>query len=82
MSEEKITWADLQAFRIQLLEDLKKILQPVEDKPEWVKSAEVRRMLKVSPGTLQNLRINGSLHPKKIHGSWYYSVPEIKKMFK
>jgi hypothetical protein len=83
MSVEVITKDDLQVFRLQLLEDLKQLLSAVqpEEKPEWLKSGEVRKILKVSPGTLQNLRVNGKLHPKKISGSWYYSLPEIKSLF-
>jgi hypothetical protein len=85
MSAEVITKEDLQLFRIQLLDDFKKILSSnnqKEEMPEWVKSGVVRKMLNVSPGTLQNLRIAGQLHPKKVSGSWYYSIPEIKALFK
>ncbi len=81
---ELVTKEDLQLFRMQLLDDLKKIVlsaaQP-EEKPEWLKSGEVRKMLKVSPGTLQNLRINGKLKPVKIEGTWYYNAHEIKELF-
>ena len=85
MSAEVITKEDLQIFRIQLLDDFKRILSATQEKeemPEWVKSGVVRKMLNVSPGTLQNLRIAGKLNPKKINGSWYYSIPEIKTLFK
>jgi len=85
MSAEVITKEDLQIFRIQLLDDFKRILSATQEKeemPEWVKSGVVRKMLNVSPGTLQNLRIAGQLHPKKISGSWYYSLSEIKGLFK
>lgn len=84
MSAEVITKEDLQNFRIQLLNDIKRVIHSIqpEEKPEWVKSGEVRKILHVSPNTLQNLRINGQLHPKKISGSWYYSLPEIKALFK
>jgi len=85
MSAEVITKEDLQVFRIQLLDDFKRIFastQTKEERPEWLKSGEVRKMLNVSPGTLQNLRVNGKLHPKKISGSWYYSLVEIKELFR
>ena len=84
MSMEIVTKEDLQIFRVQLMDDIKKLfdtnLKP-EEKPEWIKSAEVRKMLKVSPGTLQNLRISGKINPVKIEGSWYYSIAEIKALF-
>ncbi len=84
MSAEVITKEDLQLFRFQLINDLKQIIEESkpEEKSEWLKSGDVKKMLKVSPGTLQNLRINGQLHPKKIGGVWYYSLAEIRKLFK
>jgi len=84
MSAEVITKEDLQIFRIQLLDDFRRILSATQEKeemPEWIKSGEVRKILNVSPGTLQNLRISSQLHPKKINGSWYYSLAEIKGLF-
>ena len=84
MGEEVITKTDLQTFRIQLLEDINRIIHSMkpEEKPEWLKSGEVRKILNVSPNTLQNLRVCGQLHGKKINGSWYYSMAEIKALFK
>jgi hypothetical protein len=84
MSAEIITKEDLQAFRIQLLDDIKKLIsstQKTEDKSEWVKSSEVRKILKASPGTLQNLRISEKLHPIKISGSWRYKLSEVNDLF-
>jgi hypothetical protein len=84
MSAEVITKEDLQIFRIQLLDDFKKMIASIgakEEKPEWLKSGEVRKLLKASPGTLQNLRISGQLNPVKISGSWYYNLAEINALF-
>ena len=47
---------------------------------QWLKSAEVRELLKISPGTLQNLRINGTLKYKRIGGIIYYNYEGIVKM--
>jgi len=47
---------------------------------EWLKSSEVRKLLKVSAGTLQNLRINGTLPYRKIGGSMYYRIEDLKKL--
>ncbi len=84
MSVEMITKDDLQEFRMQLLEDIQRVLGGFkqEEQPQWIKSKQVRVMLNVSPGTLQNLRISGDLQPKKINGCWYYSLAEIKALFK
>jgi len=84
MSAEVITKEDLQIFRIQLLDDMKKMFpvnQQTEEQPEWVKSKDARRILKASPGTLQNLRISGDLKPVKISGSWRYNLAEINALF-
>lgn len=82
MAIEVITKEDLQQFRHQLLEDIKEIFQtkqPQEQK-QWLKSFEVRKLLKISPGTLQNLRINGTLSYTKIGSIMYYSYQDIEKL--
>jgi len=80
MAIEIVTKEDLQSFRIELLQDLKIVLSTsVPQKPkQWLKSPEVRRLLKISPGTLQNLRINGTLRFTKIGGLIYYSYEDIE----
>jgi hypothetical protein len=67
-----------------LSDDIKRLLSsnPIDAaSPEWVKSAEARRILKASPGTLQNLRVSGKLNPVKIAGTWYYNSQEIVSLF-
>lgn len=80
MAVEIITKEDLQNFRSELLNDLKQTLsRHLPEKPkQWLKSPEVRRMLKFFPGTLQNLRINGTLRFTKIGGIIYYSYEDIE----
>lgn len=59
MPQEIITLQDLQEFRLQLLNDLRDLLaNQTETNPgkEWLRSPEVKRLLKISYGTLQNLR--------------------------
>lgn len=79
MAVEIITKEDLRNFRAELLNDLKQSLaHHLPEKPkQWLKSPDVRRMLKISPGTLQNLRINGTLRYTKIGGIIYYSYEDI-----
>ncbi len=79
MAIEIITKEDLQTFRFQLLDDLKNIIhtKPVKQK-QWLKSSEVRKLLKISPGTLQNLRINGTLSFTKIGSIIYYNYDDIE----
>jgi hypothetical protein len=81
MAVDIITQADLEMFRIRLLEDIKKILQPINaPRKEWLKSGEVRKVLKISPNTLLNLRIARKLQPTKIGGILYYRFDEIERL--
>lgn len=81
MIVEVITREDLNQFRSLLLNDLKEIIysKPNPSK-QWLKSSEVRKLLNISPGTLQNLRINGALSYNKIGGTIYYKYEDIIKM--
>ncbi|MCC9137536.1 helix-turn-helix domain-containing protein [Pontibacter silvestris] len=82
MSVEIITKEDLQLFRLQLLEDLRELLSRKQaPAPKQVlKSAEVRKMLKISPATLQTLRINGTLPYTRIGGTLYYRSEDIERL--
>lgn len=69
MNIEFVTKEDLQVLRRELLEDLKQVLAGSKQEPKkWLRSADARKMLNISAGTLQNLRINGQLRPSKIGG--------------
>ncbi|MDI1304288.1 MAG: helix-turn-helix domain-containing protein [bacterium] len=81
MAIEILTKADLYEFRKSLLEDITKILKGTnEQSKKWLKSTEVRKLLNISPGTLQNLRINGTLSYTKIGGIIYYANQDINKL--
>ncbi|MBS1735119.1 MAG: helix-turn-helix domain-containing protein [Bacteroidetes bacterium] len=84
MSIEVITKEDLQEFRVQLLNEFKKVLtemvKPEPMKP-WLRSKEVRKILNVSEGTLQNLRITGKINSSKIGTLHYYKREDIEKLF-
>lgn len=81
MAIDIITQADLEVFRARLLDDIRKILQPINaPKKEWMKSGEVRKLLKISPNTLQNLRVTRKLQPTKIGGILYYRFDEIERL--
>jgi hypothetical protein len=84
MKMDIITMEDLQQFKTEFLQEMKGIIGQNNESQnkEWLRSTEVRKMLKISPGTLQNLRINGTLPFRKIGGSMYYSKTEIEKIMK
>ena len=62
----------------ELLSALKIPLQSVNKK--WLKSHEVRRMLKISPGTLQNLKNTGAIPFSKMGGIHFYDSDEIQRL--
>jgi hypothetical protein len=81
MAIEVITREDLNEFRILLLADLKEVLQTkTQITKQWLKSNEVRKLLNISPGTLQNLRVNGTITYTKIGGILYYSNSDLEKL--
>jgi hypothetical protein len=78
---ELITKEDLKQFKSELLTEIKVLTQPGQGQSkQWLKSNEVRKLLNISPGTLQNLRINGTLRYTKIGGMMYYKLDDIHKV--
>lgn len=81
MAVEIITKEDLMRFKRDLLQELKEIFKEnTAEQPQWIKSPQVRKLLHISPGTLQNLRVNGTLPFTKIGGVIYYSMADIEKV--
>lgn len=81
MAVEIITKEDLMRFKRDLLQELKEIFKEnMAEQPQWIKSPQVRKLLDISPGTLQNLRVNGTLPFTKIGGVIYYSMTDIDKV--
>lgn len=79
---ELITKEDLQFFKAELLMEFKKILNSSSLQPEhkWMKSCDVRKLLRISAGTLQNLRINGTLSYTRIGKTLYYKTDDINRV--
>ena len=81
MSVEVVTKEDLQAFRQQLINDIKELFLPKHTTTkDWLRSSEVRKMLNISPGTLQSFRVNGQLKPSKVGGIHFYRYSDIEKL--
>lgn len=83
-----ITTDDLEKFRVSLIEDIKNTLHTYHsentennENPEWLRSKMVRKILNISPGTLQNLRTTGKIRFRKVLGSYYYSKSDLLKLF-
>jgi len=82
MAATVLTTEDLQEFKIELLQEFKALLksQSSIQPKKWLRSPEVRELLNISPGTLQNLRINGTLPYSKMGGVIYYEYADILKV--
>lgn len=82
MAAEIITTDDLREFKKDLLGEIQKLIQQTNShtSKQWLKSNEVRKLLGISPGTLQNLRVNGSLPYTKVGGVIFYDYQDIQKM--
>ncbi|MEG0917366.1 MAG: helix-turn-helix domain-containing protein [Myroides sp.] len=87
--EEQITKEDLRQFRLLLLNDIENLIankkqectaQITEDN-EWLRSKSIRKILNISPATLQNMRITGKIEFKKIMGSYYYKKTDVYNLF-
>jgi hypothetical protein len=80
LNHQPITKRDLLNFSNIILSEIKEIVALKEQPTQWLKSSEVRKLLKISPGTLQNLRVNGTLNYNRIGGILYYKYDGIAKM--
>ena len=81
MAVELITKDDLIKFKQEFFSELKQLLQGHNpEQKQWLKSYEVREMLGISRGTLQNLRTNGTLTATKIGGLMFYAYDDISKL--
>ncbi len=76
-----VTIGDLKDFKEDLLQQLSKVVaENLKPTKKWMKSAEVRKLLSVSPGTLQGMRDRGELSYTKVGGIIFYEVKDIQKM--
>jgi hypothetical protein len=80
--EQLLTVDDLNDFKKQLLFELKTLLKEYNGQPtkKWLKSREVRKLLNISPGTLQNLRLKGILPFTRVGGVIYHDAEDIQRM--
>lgn len=84
MAVEIVTKEDFELFRVQLLDEIKRLIRPEVQNKRWLRSREVRKLLKVSAGTLQNLRVNNTLHPVQLPNSriLFYDAEEVENLLR
>ncbi|HTD39900.1 MAG TPA: helix-turn-helix domain-containing protein [Mucilaginibacter sp.] len=81
MAAEIITKEDLQEFGKNLLNQIRGLLgQSIEGPTKWLKTYQVKNLLKISDNTLQTLRENGTIPFTKIGGILYYNYEDINKI--
>lgn len=82
MPNKIITTDELMEFKLELFEELKELLSKhsTGNLQRYMKSAEVMEFLQISAGTLQNMRINGTLPYTKIGGTIYYDTEDIQRV--
>ena len=92
MAVNIITQEDLDQFKSQFFYEQKQILEKFKKEisgkvktqettgVKWLKSHQVQRLLSISPGTLQTLRINGTIPFSKVGGSIFYSSEDVQKV--
>lgn len=84
MAANIVTLEDMEQFKIDLVHEFKTIIDSISLNPPptpekvWLKSHQVQRLLKISPGTLQTLRINGTLPYSKVGGTIFYDKVDIE----
>ena len=80
--DQLLTVGDLEIFRTELIQEISDLLKNAGSAPakKWLKSTEVKKLLGISTGTLQNLRMNGSLSYSKVGGIIFYDQNEITKL--
>lgn len=80
--DQIVTIGDLELFRKSLVEELKSLFHSATPKGErkWVRSSEIRKLLNVSPGTLQNFRINGHIPFTRMGKTFFYKLEDVEKI--
>ena len=74
-----VTVQDLQELKAEIISEIKLIIGNSTTQKEWLRSSEVMEMLSISPGTLQNLRINRDIPFTKMGGTLYYERAGVVK---
>lgn len=80
MQLEILTKSDLEIFKSDIIKEVANLLNGKQENKKWLKSSDVRKMLNISPGTLQHLRVTRVLPFTKIGGLVFYDYAEVLKI--
>ncbi|MFN8289531.1 MAG: helix-turn-helix domain-containing protein [Chitinophagaceae bacterium] len=76
---EIATKADIEEI-LKAIQNLQSTLSSAHIDQKFLRSADVRKLLNISDGTLQRLRVSGTLKAKKVNGTWFYKLSDIEKL--
>ena len=85
---EIVTKEDLRQFGLLLFDKMQAVFKDKDSgrietlEPEWIRSKSVRKLLDISAGSVQNLRMTQKVRFKKVLGSYYYNKEDLLKLFK
>ena len=79
-NERLITFQDLLDFKTEILREIRAIVPPAKPQKKWLKSLEVRKLLGLSAGKLQNMRNNNEIPFTRIGGIIYYLEEEVYQL--
>lgn len=80
MNIELVTVDDLQSFKKEILAEISTLLEGKTKPKKWLRSANVKDMLNISDGTLQTLRVNGTLPFTKMGKTIYYEYDDVVRI--
>ena len=84
---DMVTKEDLRQFGLELLCNIGTLMTQTREvqneivDQEWIKSKQVRILMNMSPGSVQNLRVTQKVRFKKILGSYYYNKVDLLNLF-
>lgn len=83
MKLDLITKEDLEQFKTEIFAEMKRTLKQIgapNENNDWLRTADVRKLLRISAGTLQTLRINGTIRYSVVGKMFFYKREDINNM--
>lgn len=71
-----ISKSEFESFKKDLIDDILSVIQTKESR-NFLRSSDVKKLLKISDSTLQSMRIKGVIPAYKIGTTWFYKLEEI-----
>lgn len=77
-----LTYEDFKEFESRILKEIEEIKQilPSRSSTKWLRSSDIKELLRISHGKLQTMRNNGEIPFSVIGGTIFYSLEEVNKM--